>query len=340
MRGCGYHAGVSQPAANDVDAPAGLGALLCDGAGGARALELPDVPARTEPPTWLWLHLDHADAEHRRWLRERSGLDEVQCSALLEEETRPRLVLYGANLLLILRGVNLNPGAEPDDMISLRLWLEPNRVITLRRRRLLAVQEIRRQLAIGEGPATPAELLVAIAGGLVSRQANVVDAMEETVDDIEEQMVTHPAHELRVRLADFRRQAIGLRRHIAPQRDVMFRLVQERIVWLDDRQRARLREVSEHQIRLVEEVDSVRERAGVTQEELSGRLSEQMNRNTYVLSVVAGVFLPLGLLTGLLGINVGGIPGTENPYAFTLVCVGLVVLAAVMTWFLRRFRML
>lgn len=331
---------MSQTVGNDSHPLAGLGPLLCDGAGGARRLELDEVPSRTEAPTWSWLHLDHADAAHRQWLRERSGLDEVQCSALLEEETRPRLVLHGANLMLILRGVNLNPGAEPDDMISLRLWFEPNRVITLRRRRLLAVQDVRRQLADGAGPATPSELLVAIAGGLVARQANVVDAMEEAVDAIEEQMVTHPAQELRVRLADFRRQAIGLRRHIAPQRDVLFRLVQERIAWLDDRQRARLREVSEHQIRLVEEVDSVRERAAVTQEEIAGRLSEQMNRNTYVLSVIAGVFLPLGLLTGLLGINVGGMPGTENPHAFLFVCVLLLVLAVAMTWFLRRHRML
>jgi zinc transporter len=78
----------------------------------------------------------------------------------------------------------------------------------------------------------------------------------------------------------------------------------------------------------------------VTQEELAARLSEQMNRNTYMLSVVAGVFLPLGLLTGLLGINVGGIPGTENPNAFVIVCVTMVVLAAAMWWFFRRFRML
>ncbi|MEO6597062.1 MAG: zinc transporter ZntB [Planctomycetota bacterium] len=259
---------------------------------------------------------------------------------MLEEETRPRLVTHGDRLLLILRGVNLNPGAEPDDMISLRLWLEAGRVITLRHRRLLAVQDVRQQLAAGRGPRTTGDLLVAIAAGLVSRQSSVLDAMEDNVDEVEERLLTHPAQELRVRLADFRRQAIGLRRYIAPQRDVLFRLMHEKIAWIDDLQRARLREVSEHQVRLVEEVDAVRERASVTQEELSGRLAEQMNRNTYVLSIVAGVFLPLGLLTGLLGINVGGIPGTESPYAFAIVCALLVVLSAGMAWFFHRFRLL
>jgi zinc transporter len=325
-----------------VEALPPLGALLCDGAGGARAVELHAVPPANPNPggPWPWAHLDHADPEQRRWLRERSGLDEVLCSALLEEETRPRLVRHGEGALVILRGVNLTPGAEPDDMISLRIWLEPGRVISLRHRRLHAVRDVREHLAAGSGPRSAGEMLVAIAGGLVARQGSVVDAMEDSVDEVEEQMMTHPARELRVRLADFRRQAIGLRRYIAPQRDVLYRLVQEPLPWLDDQQRARLREICEHQVRLVEEVDAVRERAAVTQEELAARLSEQMNRNTYMLSVVAGVFLPLGLLTGLLGINVGGIPGTENPNAFVIVCVTMVVLAAAMWWFFRRFRML
>jgi Mg2+ and Co2+ transporter CorA len=57
----------------------------------------------------------------------------------------------------------------------------------------------------------------------------------------------------------------------------------------------------------------------IVQEELNSRLSEQMNRAMYTLSIVAAIFLPLGLLTGLLGINVGGIPGTESPWAFLVV---------------------
>ena len=59
-----------------------------------------------------------------------------------------------------------------------------------------------------------------------------------------------------------------------------------------------------------------------------------MNKAMYTLSIVAAIFLPLGLLTGLLGINVGGIPGTENRWAFTLVTIGLIVAAvALVAWF-------
>ena len=63
-----------------------------------------------------------------------------------------------------------------------------------------------------------------------------------------------------------------------------------------------------------------------------------MNKTMYVLSIVAGIFLPLGLLTGLLGINVGGIPGTEHPLAFMLVCVLLLIIAGGLVWLFKRMK--
>ena len=89
-------------------------------------------------------------------------------------------------------------------------------------------------------------------------------------------------------------------------------------------------------MRYVEDLDESRERAAVTQEELAGRISDRMNKTMYMLAIVATVFLPLGLLTGLLGINVGGIPGTDNTYAFLIVCLMLVSLAFAELWFFIR----
>jgi hypothetical protein len=78
-------------------------------------------------------------------------------------------------------------------------------------------------------------------------------------------------------------------------------------------------------IRYIEDLDSVRDRAAVTQEELVNRLSEQVNTRMYVLSLVAAVFLPLGFLAGLLGIDVGGIPGAENQSAFLIFILLLIL---------------
>jgi zinc transporter len=318
----------------------GLGAYACDGVGGCRPITLAEAAVAPTSPAWHWIHLNYTDDDHQNWLRQDSGLDGLTCDTLLAVETRPRLLRAEGAVLVILRGVNLNPGADPDDMVSLRIWLHEHRVITLRSRRLFSIEEVRKQLFAGQGPRSPGAMLAAISGSLLGLQAAIVNALEEDVDDIESRLLEDPGYSLRLRISEFRRKAIGLRRYIAPQREVLTRFFYEEIDWLEDRQRGRMREAGEQQTRLVEELDAARERASVVHEELNGRLSEQMNRNMYVLAVVTGVFLPLGLLTGLLGINVGGMPGVESPYAFWIVCAILAVVAAAMVVVFRRTRLL
>ena len=157
---------------------------------------------------------------------------------------------------------------------------------------------------------------------------------------VEESLLEAESAELRPKLAEARRQSIGLRRYLAPQRDVISRLQAERVSWLDEMDRAHLREVADRTTRYVEDLDSARDRVAVAHEELNSRLSEQINRRMYALSVIAGIFLPLSFLTGLLGINVGGIPGTENPMAFALVCGVMLGVSALQFWLFRRLRWL
>ena len=87
--------------------------------------------------------------------------------------------------------------------------------------------------------------------------------------------------------------------------------------------------------RYIEELDTIRDRAIVAQEELLSKLSEVLNKRMYTLSLVATIFLPLGFLTGLLGINVGGIPGANSPYGFLLICLGIGALVFVLIGYLK-----
>lgn len=302
--------------------------LLLDGAGGARPLAPADDDAGRGTDGVTWLHLDYTHPEVRRRVTDDLGLDPLVSAALLTEDTRPRVSVLGNGLLVALRGVNLTPGAEPDDMVSIRLWVEPGRVVSTRKRRLLSVADVVAALAAGSGPRDPWDLLVTLTDRIVWRMSDTVDQFEDRVADLEEQVLDQPGGTLRFDLANLRRQNITLRRYLAPQRDALGRLIGERLDWLHEAGRARLREVQDRLVRHIEDLDAVRERAAVAQEELLSRLSEEMNKRMYVLSVVAAFFLPLGFLTGLLGINVGGIPGAENPWAFLEVVALLVALVA------------
>jgi len=306
---------------------------------GARLLPWEESDVEPAAGGWFWVHLDRHEERARDWLTAEAGLEPTIREALLQEETRPRALALESGLLTILRGANLNPGADPDELVSIRLWTEADRVISLARWRLVSVGELRDELLAGRGPKGPGELLAALAGRLIERIGPVVENLGDLADGLEEQAIERPVSELRQRLSAMHRQAIQLRRHLAPQREAVHALMREERAHLGKAERGRLREAGERLSRYVEELDEVRERILVSQEELASRLGEQMNRAMYALSLVTAVFLPLGLITGLLGINVAGIPGADWDGAFYTVCALLLALAAGMwTWLKRRFR--
>ena len=275
----------------------------------------------------LWLHLDYADEGAKTWLVEESGLDEVSCAALMAQETRPRVVAAANSLLLILRGINFNPGADLEDMVAIRMWFDEHRIISMRHRPVMAMDDINKRIQAGTGPDSISDFVVMAASTLTDRMGDVISDIDDNVDELEDAVLTEESHALRPKLAHLRRQTISMRRYISPQRDVLARLQNEKVSWLDDVDRIRIRELAERTARFVDDLDSARDRAAITQEELNNHLAEKMNKTMYVLSIVAAIFLPLGLITGLLGINVGGIPGTENDSAFILVSIMLVAFA-------------
>lgn len=313
-------------------------AWLLDGKGGGRQLDWDDLPA-AEPGAGqvLWMHFDYSSPPVQDWLHTQSGLSELTVAALIQAETRPRVVPADGGLMLFLRAVNLNPGAEPDDMVSARLWVGQHRIISLRQRRLVSMDDLRAALAAGKGPHSSGEFLAMMVDSMLDRIDHVVEVIYEHIDALEEPRQLDSIPVQRKQLAEIRRQAIALRRFLAPQREALNRLAADISPIFSEQDRLQLREEYDRQTRIVEDLDAARERAAVGQESLASQMAEQTNTRMFLLSIIAAIFLPLSFLTGLLGINVGGIPGAENPLAFALVVVGLLV-TGIALWFYFRSR--
>ncbi len=301
-----------------------------------------DIDAHGEI-VWRHLNWEHPDAQG--WFAGPNAPEPDIVAALTAPDTRPRCVVHstprGDGVLINLRGVNLNEGASPEDMISIRIWLEHDRIISAWRRPMQAIRDIFDSIERGQGPVGPGDFVGKLALRLADRAEPVVATLNEAVDDMEEEVLDSATPgNLRGRLADVRRQAIVLRRYMFPQRDALSTFAIEDLDWLTERERSRLREATDRITRLAEELDAIRERAAVVQDQLVERRAEEMNRNMLILAVVAAVFLPLGLLTGLLGINVGGIPGAETAWAFWGVCGLLLVTTAFQLWLYRKLRLI
>ncbi len=303
-------------------------AFLLDGQGGGRPLTWKEVDSWTAAQGRLWVHLAYDAAQAIHWIEQKSSLDPVVSQALLSEETRPRSMVVGKGLLMTLRGINHNPGSDHEDMVSVRIWAEEMRIISTRKRRLSSVSEISDNLVLGRGPASSGEFIEALTELLTTNIESAVDIIEEHASLLEERVEEFRDKSLRTQISAIRRKAILLRRYLAPQREALSRLQSENIPWLGELDRKHLHETTNSLIRIIEDLDSIHERALVAQEELISLLSEQLNSRMYTLSLVTAIFLPLSFLTGLLGINVAGIPGADDPWAFTIVV--LVVLFIVL----------
>jgi zinc transporter len=312
-----------------------LHALLLDRNGGAKPLEASDIEQWRPEDGLLWLHFDVNEKLPVKWMRTTLGLDRVVVDALNADETRPRSLNIGDGLLAVLRGVNMNPGEDPEDMVSIRLWIEHDRIISTRRRKLLSVQDLREQLDQGQGPKTSGEFLAALIGRLADRIGGFFDTIEENLSSIEEAESEDAVQTRRHSLAELRREIASVRRFVAPQRDALDRLYRNPGTLLSDAEANSLREEADRVTRYLEDLDLARERAVVLQEELLNELAQQQNTRMYVLSVVAAIFLPLTFVTGLLGMNVGGLPGVDSPRGFVIAFVVMVATSAAMLIYFR-----
>jgi zinc transporter len=287
-----------------------------------------------------WLHLNYADRDVREWLLGSGLLAPPVAESLLDEETRPRVLHHGNGLLLTLRGVNLNPGAEPEDMVSIRLWIEEGRIISTRKRQLKSVKEIQTMLGEGQGPRSSGEFLLMLLTLMTKNIGAVIEELEDAMAEVEERIFETGGRNARQTLASLRRQAVALRRYLGPQREALARLVTEQVPWMTTDDHFRVRETADELIRHIEDLDAVRERAALAHEEIVNHFSEQLNQRMFLLSMVTVIFLPLGFLTGLFGINVGGIPGADSPWGFGLFCLAMVSVVAGIVLIFKRNRWL
>ena len=329
--------GNGKPLDTEIIEPDGLlYAFVLDANGGGTRLDWAGLESWSETQGKLWVHLDRTGERAQQWLRDRSGIDTVHVETLIRREgNRPRVHRVGDALLISLRGVNRVDGESLEDMPAMHMWVEQDRVITLRRRRLLAGNQMYEDIEAKRGPKNTSALLLRMAEYLIDPIIPAVAELDDSIDALQVEVLTHHDVSLRRRLQSARQEAISFRRHIAPQRDALSRLQSETVSWLDPLDRSRLRELADYTARYVEDLDAARERAGVAQDELNNQLAERMNKTMYLLTIISALLLPPALLTGLFGINVGGMPGVENANAFAIIAISIPVLAVIEFWVFR-----
>lgn len=290
--------------------------------------------------TLNWKYLDYSDPDDSHWIRNESGISGIVADAMLDADSRPRTLHTDKGVLVILRGVNLNPGSDIEDMISIRVWIEPDLIITTSRRKLRSVDQIDRAVNAGRGPKNAGEFLGMLTESLGDYINEAIEHIEKSLDIAEDNVSSSATIARNSPFSVLRRQTARIRRYLAPQKEALDRLSRSADLIFSTEDKARFSEQANRLTLLLEDLDLVRERAMVAQEEYLGIVAHEQNARMFVLSIVAAVFLPLSFLTGLMGMNVAGLPGLEYPGAFwvlvvlMLICSGIILaLFRINKWF-------
>jgi zinc transporter len=299
-------------------------------------VETPELKqALAEPADFVWVHLTTNNDHAKQWLGEEAGLSDYVTEALTAAETRPRCDMVGDGAVINLRGPS-SEATTADPLASIRIYAHRGRVFSVTRKSLDALTLVRER-AEGGTIRDPGDLIAALAEEITEELDPVVARLGDSLDACETRIAANRAFQLRRLVNNVRSTAIGYRRFLTPQRAALEKLALLPGDWLNEDDRLELSAAADRAARMAEELEAIRERAALTHETLTDLRSEMIDQRSLIIAIVAMVFLPLTFVTGLLGMNVKGIPFAEEPWAFwgvTGFC--LVVAAAIAGYFIRR----
>jgi zinc transporter len=320
----------------ELQVPDAVYAYQLDGKGGVTSIDYDDKVTCDEP---CWLHLDYAHPASAEWLATTSLLPDAVREALSGESSRPRVSKVGDGTMITLRSINFNANSRPDQLVTIRVYMTDKLIVSTRHRKVFSIDQVVNDLQSGIGPTNSGNWLVEISDALTDHASEFIEDLHDKIIDLEDSLLEQQVPE-RGQLALIRKQLIVLRRYMAPQRDVFSRLASDRLPWMNDDDRRRMQDIADRLGRGLDDLDGSIARTAILSDEITTVMADAMNRRTYTMSLLAMVFLPTTFLTGLFGVNLGGIPGGDNPLGFATFCLTLTGLVFGLGWWLKRRRWL
>ena len=313
---CGYLIGPQAPAQ----------ATACDAA--AAWLRVPAPPGGS----FLWLHFNLAHTGARPWLAAHAALPEAFFDALKDGLHSTRIERTDQSLIAVINDVHFDFSFEPSDISTLWISVEQHLVVTARQRPLRSVDRLRESVKAGLRLRSAAELLEHMLRAQADVLVDIVRGVTARVDSIEDQLLANRLDHKRARLGALRRLLVRMQRLLAPEPAALFRLLQHPPDWMAEIDVQTLREASEEFSVVLRDMTTLQERIKLLQEEIAAQVNEDNNRSLFVLTIVTVLALPINIIAGLLGMNVGGVPLAQHAHGFWIVVAIIATFSAVAAW--------
>lgn len=269
--------------------------------------------------SFIWLHFNLSNVATEKWLHEHANLPEEFFETLHEGSRSTRIEHADHSLIAVVNDVLHDFAFEASDIATLWLNVTGNVMISARRKPLQSVDRLRNAVNHGEVFHSPTELLTHLLRDQADVLIGIVRNVIKKIDDIEDHLLADRLNHKRANLGELRRVLVRLQRLLAPEPAALFRLLQRPPIWVEERDIQELRQSTEEFAVVLSDMASLQERIKLLQEEIAASVNEQNNRSLYVLTIVTVLALPINIIAGLLGMNVGGIPLAQHDYGFWII---------------------
>ena len=289
-------------------------------------------PPGTGSAPFLWLHFNLAHAAAERWLLRHAGLSDTFFEALHDGLYSTRIERSEQSLIAVINDVHFDFSFDVSDMSTLWISVDRRLVLTARRAPLRSVDRLRTAVNRGEAIRSPADLLERLMRAQADVLVGIVRAVTGRVDEIEDTLLAGRLKHKRARLGEQRRVLVRLQRLLAPEPAALFRLLQNPPGWIAEADLQELRAATEEFSVVLQDMQALQERIKLLQEEIAAGVNEDNNRSLFVLTVVTVLALPINILAGLFGMNVGGVPLAQNERGFWVVVAIVLSFTAIAAW--------
>jgi len=288
--------------------------------------------------SFVWLHFNLANTAAERWLQRSLTLSSQFYDALREGSRSTRVEYVDDQLVAVLNDVLFDFSFDHSQVSTLVLSVSQRVLVTGRSKTLRSIDRLRVAVKAGERFPSSTALLVHLLRDQSDVLTGIVRSSVEKVDVIEDRLLAGRTETKRAELAQLRRVLVRLKRLLAPEPAALFRLLSAPLDWMSDEDVSELRQSTEEFSVSLGDIDTLQERIKLLQEEISALVQEQNNRSLFVLSLFTVLALPVNMIAGFFGMNVGGIPFAENKAGFTIVVTAVVSVTALVGWLIFRSR--
>ena len=299
-----------------------------------------NIPKLLEKNGILWINIDGlANPELISFVGNAFGIHDLVLEDILTTDQRPKIEDHERYIFFVLEMIRWDSDSNDINMEQVSIILGDRFVISFQEREGDVFTPIRERFRHGRGRIRKSQadyMTYTLLDAVVDQYFSVIDHLGEMIENVESEALIQPNSETPRKIHALRLKALLLHQSIWPLREVISSLKRLDSELLNDTTPFFIADLYDHTIQLIDALEAFRDMPGGLFDIYLSNVSNRMNEVMKVLTIISTIFIPLTFLAGVYGMNFKHMPELHYVWAYPLLLIGMVTIAAGMIYYFKR----